>query len=137
MERVVFAVGSLLAALGVALGAFGAHSLKTRIAPEMLAVFETGVRYQMIHALALLALAWAISRWPGRRLTTSAWMLLAGTLIFSGSLELLAVTGVRWLGAITPLGGVLLIAGWTLAAWRLMRREAAEKGSQNDPHRTD
>lgn len=120
MERTVFALGSALAALGVALGAFGAHTLKTLIAPEMLAVFETGVRYQMIHALGLLALAWAISHWPDRRLTTPAWMLLVGTLIFSGSLELLAVTGVRWLGAITPLGGVLLIAGWILTAWRLI-----------------
>jgi len=122
MERMVFALGSALAALGVALGAFGAHTLKTRIAPEMLAVFETGVRYQMYHALGLLALAWAMTRWPERRLATSAWMLLIGTLIFSGSLEILAVTGVRWLGAITPLGGVLLIAGWTLAAWRLLHR---------------
>ena len=120
MERTVFALGSALAALGVALGAFGAHTLKTRIAPEMLAVFETGVRYQMYHALGLLALAWAMTRWPDRGLTTSAWMLLAGTVVFSGSLELLAVTGVRWLGAITPVGGVLLIAGWTLAAWRLL-----------------
>jgi len=122
MERTVFALGSALAALGVALGAFGAHTLKTRIAPEMLAVFETGVRYQMYHALGLLALAWAISRWPDRQLTSPAWMLLIGTLIFSGSLEILAVTGVRWLGAITPVGGVLLIAGWTLAAWRLLSR---------------
>ncbi len=122
MERTVFALGSALAALGVALGAFGAHTLKTRIESEMLAVFETGVRYQMYHALGLLALAWAMTRWPELRLATSAWMLLTGTLIFSGSLELLAVTGVRWLGAITPLGGVLLIAGWTLASWRLFHR---------------
>ena len=121
MERVVFAIGSVLAALGVALGAFGAHTLKTRLAPEMLAVFETGVRYQMYHALGLMALAWAMTRWPDRRMTTPAWMLLAGTLIFSGSLEILAVTGVRWLGAITPVGGMLLIAGWTLAAWRLLQ----------------
>ena len=70
MERTVFALGSALAALGVALGAFGAHTLKTRIAPEMLAVFETGVRYQMYHALGLLALAWAMTRWPDRRLAT-------------------------------------------------------------------
>ena len=122
MERTVFALGSALAALGVALGAFGAHTLKTRIAPEMLAVFETGVRYQMYHALGLLALAWAISRWPDRQLTSPAWMLLVGTVVFSGSLEILAVTGVRWLGAITPVGGALLIAGWTLVAWRLFHR---------------
>ena len=122
MERTFFALGCALAALGVAFGAFGAHTLKATIPPEMLAVFETGVRYQMYHALGLLALAWAMTRWPDRGLTASAWMLLAGTVVFSGSLELLAVTGVRWLGAITPVGGVLLIAGWTLAAWRLFFR---------------
>ena len=123
MERKIFALGSLLAAIGVALGAFGAHTLKTRIAPDLLAVFETGVRYQLVHALGLLALAWAISRWPDRRLTTPAWLLLVGTVIFSGSLVLLAVTGIRWFGAITPLGGVLLIAGWILTAWRLLDKE--------------
>jgi uncharacterized membrane protein YgdD (TMEM256/DUF423 family) len=121
MERTVFSLGSLLAAVGVAFGAFGAHFLKGRIAADLLAIFETGVRYQLIHALALLAMSWAISRWPERGLTNPAWMLFAGTLVFSGSLELLAVTGLRWLGAVTPIGGLLLIAGWVLAAWRVSR----------------
>jgi uncharacterized membrane protein YgdD (TMEM256/DUF423 family) len=120
MERKVFAAGSILAALGVGLGAFGAHSLKTVVGPEFLAVFETGVRYQMYHAFGLLALAWAISRWPERRLAPAAWLLLAGTVVFSGSLYLLVLTGTKWLGAITPFGGVALIAGWSLVAWQLL-----------------
>ena len=123
MERKVFAAGSILAALGVGLGAFGAHSLKTVLSPELLAVFETGVRYQMYHALGLLALAWAIGRWPERRLVQAAWLLLAGTVVFSGSLYLLVLTGARWLGAITPFGGVALIAGWGLVAWQLLAPE--------------
>ena len=120
MERKVFTAGSILAALGVGLGAFGAHSLKTVVGPELLAVFETGVRYQMYQALGLLALAWAISRWPERRLSLAAWMLLAGPAVFSGSLYLLVLTGARWFGAITPFGGALLIAGWLFVAWRLV-----------------
>jgi len=122
MDRVFFALGSLSAGLAVALGAFGAHVLKSRLAADMLANFETGVRYQMYHALALLAVAWAISRWAGSSLPAAAgWLFVAGTLLFSASLYLLALTGVRWLGAITPLGGVAFVAGWLcllLAAWR-------------------
>jgi len=120
MERRVFAVGTILAGIGVALGAFGAHALKARMSPELLGTFETGVRYQMYHALGLLALAWAISRWPDRRLMPAAWLLFGGTAVFSGSLYLLVLSGTRWLGAITPLGGVALIAGWSWIAWRLL-----------------
>ena len=118
-----FATGAFAAGLGVLLGAFGAHGLKTRVDPEMLAIFETGVRYQMYHGLGLLALAWAIGRWPERRLAMAAWLLLAGTLVFSGSLYILVLTGLRWFGAITPIGGVALIAGWGLVAWRLGKDE--------------
>jgi uncharacterized membrane protein YgdD (TMEM256/DUF423 family) len=82
----------------------------------------------MFHALALLALALAIARWPQRRLATAAWLLLAGTAVFSGSLSLLAVTGARWLGAVTPVGGIVLMAGWAVAAWRLLTREPAGHG---------
>jgi uncharacterized membrane protein YgdD (TMEM256/DUF423 family) len=110
----------LLAGLGVMLGAFGAHALKANLSPPLLSTFETGVRYQMYHALGLLALAWAIDRWPERRLVTAAWLLVVGTVVFSGSLYLLVLTGVRWFGAITPFGGITLIAGWGLAAWRLL-----------------
>jgi uncharacterized membrane protein YgdD (TMEM256/DUF423 family) len=121
MERKVFAVGSALAGLGVVFGAFGAHALKASSSPKMLTTFETGVRYQMYHGLGLLALAWAVSRWPERRLMPAAWLLLAGTVVFSGSLYLLVLTGARWFGAITPFGGLLLIFGWGLVAWRLVR----------------
>ena len=120
MDRRIFAVGSILAGLGVVFGAFGAHALKASLSSEMLGVFETGVRYQMYHALGLMALAWAISRWPEPRLAPAAWLLLAGTAIFSGSLYLLVLTGTRWFGAITPIGGVALIVGWGLVAWKLL-----------------
>jgi uncharacterized membrane protein YgdD (TMEM256/DUF423 family) len=98
--------------LGVALGAFGAHALKMRVSPEMLAVFETGVRYQMYHVFAIIAAAWAGARWPGRLFTIAGWLFLAGIVIFSGSLYLLALTEVRALGAITPLGGLAFLGGW-------------------------
>ena len=109
MQQRIFAAGSILAGLGVALGAFGA-----------LATFETGVRSQMYHGLGLLALAWAVGCWPERRLAQAAILLIGGTIVFSGSLYLLALTGVRWFGAVTPFGGVALIAGWAFAAWRVM-----------------
>jgi uncharacterized membrane protein YgdD (TMEM256/DUF423 family) len=122
MDRLFLALGSISGGLAVALGAFGAHVLKDRLAADLLANFETGVRYQMYHALALLAVAWAISRWPDPRLPAAAgWLFVAGTILFSGSLYLLALTGVRWLGAVTPLGGVAFVAGWAcllLTAWR-------------------
>lgn len=102
--------GAVLAALGVALGAFGAHALRARLDPGMLANFETGVRYQMYAALALLALG---TQPAGRRAPA---LLLAGAVVFSGSLYLLVLSGQRWLGAITPIGGVLLIAGFVVAA---------------------
>jgi len=122
MDRVFFVLGALSGAMAVALGAFGAHGLKTRLPVDLLAMFETGVRYQMYHALALLAVAWAVTRWTGSSLPVAAgWLFFAGTVLFSGSLYLLALTGQRWLGAITPLGGVAFVAGWVclaLAAWR-------------------
>jgi len=120
MERKIFAAGSIFAGLGVIFGAFGAHALKTSLSPKMLDTFETGVRYQMYHGLGLLALAWAIDRWPERRLVPAAWFLLAGTVVFSGSLYLLVLTGARWFGAITPIGGVALIVGWVFVAWRTL-----------------
>ena len=126
MERRVFAAGSILAGLGVVLGAFGAHALKASLSSTMLDTFETGVRYQMYHGLGLLALAWAISRWPERRLAPVAVLLIAGTVVFSGSLYLLVLTGARWLGAITPFGGVALIAGWGLVFWRLVSKRESD-----------
>jgi uncharacterized membrane protein YgdD (TMEM256/DUF423 family) len=121
MDRFFAVLGALSGFIAVGAGAFGAHGLKARLTPELLAVFETAVRYQMYHALALLAVAWAIGRWPGRAAVAGGWCFVAGTVIFSGSLYALTLTGVRGLGAITPIGGVLLLAGWlllALAAWR-------------------
>ena len=103
--------------LGVALGAFAAHGLKTTLAPEMLAVFETGVRYQMYHAFAMLAAALGFARWQARGFAFAGWLFAAGIVVFSGSLYLLALTGVRWLGAVTPIGGLCFLAGWALLAW--------------------
>ncbi|HVO09094.1 MAG TPA: DUF423 domain-containing protein [Burkholderiaceae bacterium] len=125
MDRVFFSHGCVLGFLGVALGAFGAHALKARLAPELLAVFDTGVRYQLIHALALLAVAWAHTRWPGRALTAAGWLFVAGTLLFSGSLYVLSLTGVRAWGAVTPFGGVAFLAGWLCLAWAPWRGRAA------------
>ena len=119
MERVFFGLGAISAAIAVALGAFAAHGLRARLSAETLAVFETGARYQMYHALALLAVGWAAGRWPGAWTSAAGWLFVAGTLLFSGSLYLLAVTGVRALGAITPVGGLAFLLGWlalTLAA---------------------
>lgn len=121
MERTFFALGAVLAGVGVALGAFGAHALKARLAPDMLAVWETGVRYQLVHALGLLAVAWALARWPGGAVQASGWLFVAGTLLFSGSLYALALSGVRGLGAVTPLGGVAWIVGWACLAWGAWR----------------
>jgi len=116
-----FATGSVLCGLGVILGAFGAHGLRARLSPEMLVVFETGVRYHLFHALGLLAVAWAASRWPGSYVSIAGYLFVAGIFIFSGSLYVLAVTGIRWLGAITPIGGVCLIVGWGLLAIGVLR----------------
>jgi len=117
MERVFAGLGALSALIAVALGAFAAHGLKARLSPELLAVFETGVRYQMYHALALLAVAWACGRWPGPAVVFAGWLFVVGTLIFSGSLYLLSVGAPRWLGAITPVGGLAFIGGWLALAW--------------------
>ena len=121
MDRLFALAGAKLALLGVVLGAFGAHALRERLSPEDLAIFETGVRYQMYHALALFAVAWAASRWPGTAVNAAGWMFIVGVLIFSGSLYALVLTDTRWLGAITPVGGVALILGWALLAWGIFR----------------
>ena len=116
MERTFFALGSLSAFVAVAAGAFGAHALKARLAPDMLAVFEVAARYQMYHALGLIACAWAIGRWPGTLTLAAGWLFVAGTMVFCGSLYALSLTGIRGLGAITPFGGLAFLAGWICLA---------------------
>lgn len=114
-------LGALLGFLGVALGAFGAHGLRGRVSPGDLEIFETGVRYHMYHALALLAVAWVGTRFPGAAVTAAGWLFLAGITVFSGSLYVLVLSGARWLGAVTPLGGLALLAGWLSLAWGVVR----------------
>src|SRR5205085_9338851 len=104
-------IGSIAACLAVGLGAFGAHGLRTRLSPDMLAVFETGVRYHMYHALALIATGLAVGRLSGRLVLLAGWSFTAGMVLFSGSLYMLAITGVTILGAITPFGGLALLLG--------------------------
>ena len=116
MHRTFAMLGAIFGFIAVAGGAFGAHALRARLAPADLAIFETGARYQMYHALALFAAAWVVSREPSTAATAAGWLFVAGTVIFSGSLYLLALTDTRWLGAITPIGGVCFLAGWICLA---------------------
>jgi uncharacterized membrane protein YgdD (TMEM256/DUF423 family) len=113
--------GAVFGFLGVGLGAFAAHGLKERLSPEMLTIFETGVRYHLVHAVALFALGLGMDRLTPRLARTAGWLFVGGIVVFSGTLYLLAVTGIRWLGAVTPLGGTALLVGWALlaiSAWR-------------------
>ncbi len=109
-----FLFGSLFAGTGVALGAFGAHGLQAILTADLLAVYETGVRYQMFHGLALLALGCAETRGDSKLFALAGWLFVVGILVFSGTLYVLAITGVKWLGALTPFGGLALILGWLL-----------------------
>jgi len=121
MVRVFALAGALAALIGVALGAFGAHALSGRLEPRDLATFETGVQYQMYHALGLLAVAWAAVRWPGVSAHVAGWAFIFGIVVFSGSLYVLVLTNTRWLGAVTPLGGVAFLVGWVALAWAVFR----------------
>jgi uncharacterized membrane protein YgdD (TMEM256/DUF423 family) len=120
-SRSACVAGAVLAGTAVVTGAFAAHGLQGRVTPDLLAVFETGARYQMYHGLALIAAALAPQRFPKARMVAVWWLFLAGTLVFSGSLYLLALTGIRGFGAVTPVGGVLLIVGWAGLAWSVAR----------------
>lgn len=119
--RIWLVVGAISAGVAVAAGAFGAHALRSRLSPTDLATFETGARYQMYHALALLAVGLVALRAPSAAATAAGWCFVIGTMLFSGSLYLLTLTGPRWLGAITPLGGVAFLAGWGALAMAALR----------------
>ena len=117
MDRHLYICGGLAGFLGFAMGAFAAHSLRGTLAPDMLAVFETAVRYQMYHAFAIFAAAWGWARWPRRIFGIAGWLFAAGIVLFCGSLYLVALTGTRWLGTITPVGGLAFLAGWLCLTW--------------------
>lgn len=116
MDKLFTMIGAISGGIAVAAGAFGAHALRERVEPRLLEVFETGARYQMYHALALLFVAYLVQKAPSTLGTTAGWLFVAGTLVFSGSLYAMTFTGVRALGAITPIGGVCFIAGWICLA---------------------
>lgn len=122
MPRLWIILGAVNAFVAVAAGAFAAHGLRAKLEPRMLEVFETGARYQMYHALALLVVGWLASQSSSAVTTAAGWCFLAGIVLFSGSLYALTTTGLTKLGAITPLGGTLFLVGWALvivAATRL------------------
>ncbi len=121
MDRIFFALGAIVGCLGVAAGAFGAHALASRLAADRLELFELAARYQMIHALALIAAAWAAQRWPSGMANAAGWMLLVGVLIFCGTIYALAFGAPRILGAVTPVGGLSLIIGWLLLAFAALK----------------
>ena len=121
MARTFVIAGALSAFAAVALGAFAAHVLKEKLSSDLFAVWEVGVRYHLVHALALFAVAWVVVQWPGANAAPAGWLFLAGTVLFSGSLYILALTGMRWLGAVTPFGGLCFLAGWAWIAWTIWR----------------
>lgn len=116
-DRLFLLLGSLSGFTGVMLGAFAAHGLRGRLAGDMLEVFQVGVRYQLYHALALLFLGLALARWPRAEFSAAGWLFVFGTVVFSGSLYALSLSGVRWLGAVTPVGGLAFLLGWLAVAW--------------------
>jgi uncharacterized membrane protein YgdD (TMEM256/DUF423 family) len=121
--RLFLAAGGAMALLAVALGAFGAHALRGRVAPEMLAVWHTASEYHFYHALGLIAVGLASAKLPDARLLRcSGWTMLAGIVLFSGSLYALALTGVAWLGAITPAGGAAFLVAWALFVAAVLRQ---------------
>jgi uncharacterized membrane protein YgdD (TMEM256/DUF423 family) len=124
-SRRFFVLGALFAGTAVAAGAFGAHLLKPILDAPMLAAFETAARYQMYHALGLCLVPWASDRYPSLYGTAVGWLFTIGILLFSGSLYSLSLSGIRWLGALTPLGGAAFMTGWALLAWGVWRSDRA------------
>ncbi|MDO9453248.1 MAG: DUF423 domain-containing protein [Stagnimonas sp.] len=122
LAQLAVLTGAIYGFLGVAFGAFGAHALKARLAPEMLTVWKTAVEYQFYHALALVLVGLIATQRPSIAITNAAICFALGVLVFSGSLYVLALSGVRWLGAITPIGGLLFLIGWALLFWAALKR---------------
>ena len=119
-------LGSFFAGTAVAAGAFGAHALKEVLDTSRLAVFDTATRYQMFHAFGIFFVAWAMERYPGRGLEWAGWLFTIGILLFAGSLYGLSLAGVRGLGAVTPIGGLALIAGWVVLGWNSWKVSGAQ-----------
>ena len=123
LTRIFLLLGSINAALAVGLGAFGAHALRGRLSENLLSTYQTGVQYHFYHALGLIAVAFAAFLLPESALVKWAgWLMVAGIVLFSGSLYLLSISGIRWLGAITPLGGVAFISAWLLLALAVFKQ---------------
>lgn len=127
LSRRLIAVGCIVAGVGVAAGAFGAHMLKTILEPPMLAAYDTGTRYQMYHAFGMILAGLATRLFNDPRLATAGWFFAAGMVMFCGSLYGIALAGMKWLGPITPLGGLTFIIGWCLFGWRLWQGAGREE----------
>jgi uncharacterized membrane protein YgdD (TMEM256/DUF423 family) len=121
MDRFFFVLGCFSALIAVTGGAFGTHALRGKLTSDALNTFEVGVRYQFYHAIALIAVAWAIAHWPNANAAIAGWFFLAGTVLFSGSLYALCLTGIQRFGVVTPVGGLLFIAGWIYLAWTIFQ----------------
>jgi len=125
MNNILLVLAAINGFVAVSLGAFAAHGLKSMLGPDLLATFQTGVQYHMYHALAMLAVGVLVAQFPAQTgLRVAGYLFMAGILIFSGSLYVLALSGIRWLGAITPIGGVAFLAGWATLAWTMARVQA-------------
>ena len=122
-------LGTVFAGSAVAAGAFGAHALKEILDAHSLQVFDTATRYQMYHAFGLCIVSWAIDRYPAQRLEQMGWLFILGILLFSGSLYVVALAGIRCMGAVTPIGGLAFLAGWMLLGWRIWRDACITKSA--------
>jgi len=118
-SRLILLFGSILAGIAVAAGAFGAHMLKGVLDAPMLAVYDTATRYQMSHAIGMVLVGLAVRFYGDAKLATAGWMFAAGIVLFCGSLYGIALLGMKWLGPVTPLGGLAFITGWGMLAWRI------------------
>lgn len=121
MQKTFFVIGAVLAFIAVGAGAFGTHGLKHKLSAEMLDIFEVGVKYQMYHALAIILVALSFNLFANAMMAWSGWIFLGGTILFSGSLYILALTGIKAWGAVTPIGGLLFLIGWALYAISIIK----------------